>query len=541
MMLKSTLLLSTGLVLANLSFAQKAIIQKADLKNVTVFTNAAELNHTANINLPSGSSEVVFTHVANNIDENSIQIGTGANVTILSVRPALNYIDADVKTEAYSKVENEYKSALTVLKKLQNQKATEESMLKLLEQNQKISGNNTSTTVAELAKMTEFYKPKYLEVKNNITALEEKITEQQDIVDKVKIQFDEVKGQTSGSGGQLIVQVMNNQTGNQPFNISYLTRQANWNASYELRAANTMSPLQIVYKANISQQTGVDWQQVNLRLSTSNPSQGGVAPTLSPWLLYYYDFGRQNTLDEVVVTGATTRAKSQNIRIRGVATNAIAEAPQALDDNVQQVENQLNTTFDIDIPYTIASNGKQHAVSLKEYTHPASYQYYVAPRINQDVFLLAELIDYEKLNLVPGQANVMFENMLVGKTFINPSEATDTLKLSMGRDKMISIKREKINDLSSSRLIGNSRTQTAIYEITIKNNKKLPVSLTLQEQYPLSTDKGMDITLEESSGGEVNKDTGIVTWKLNIPAGGTQKLKFGYAVKHPKDKQVNLF
>ena len=103
-MIKSSLLLSIGLVLANLSFSQEAIIQKAELKNVTVFTNAAELNHTANIRIPAGSSEIVFTHVANNIDENSIQIGTSANVTILSVRPALNYIDTDVKTEAYRKV-----------------------------------------------------------------------------------------------------------------------------------------------------------------------------------------------------------------------------------------------------------------------------------------------------------------------------------------------------------------------------------------------------------------------------------------------------
>lgn len=537
-MIKSSLLLCVGLVSANLSFSQKAIVEKADLKNVTVFTNAAELSHTANINIPSGNSEIVFTHVANSIDENSIQIGTGANVNILSVRPALNYTDTDVKTEAYRNVENEYKHALTVLKKLQNQKATEESMLKLLEQNQKVAGDNSSTTVAELAKMAEFYKPKYLEVKNNITTLDEKIAEQQNIVDKAKVQFDEVKGQTSGSGGQLIVQVMNNQAGNQPFHISYLTRRANWSASYELRAENTTSPLQIVYKANVSQQTGVDWQQVNLRLSTSNPSQGGVAPTLSPWHLYY----QQNL-------SATLHGRGAGLQIRGVAKQSkiadnvleeVAAAPEALNDYVQQVENQLNTTFDIDLPYTIASNGKQHAVSLKEYTHPANYQYYVAPRINQEVFLLAELIDYEKLNLVSGQANVIFENMLVGKTFINPMEATDTLKLSLGRDKMISVKREKINDLSSSRLIGNSRTQTALYEITIKNNKKSAVSLTLQEQYPLSTDKSMDVTLDESDGGEVNRDTGIVTWKLNIPAGGTQKVKFGYSVKHPKDKQINL-
>lgn len=537
-MIKSNLLLCAGLIVANLSFAQKALIQKADLKNVTVFTSAAELNHTANIHLPSGSSEIVFTHVANNIDENSIQIGTGTHVTVLSVRPALNYIDAEVKTTAYSKVEQTYKNSLTELKKLQNQKAAEESLLKLLEQNQKISGDNSSTTVAELAKMTEFYKPKYLEVKNNITTLEEQVAAQQDVVDRAKVQFDQVSGQTSGSGGQLIVQVMNNQTGNHPFNISYLTRRANWHASYELRAANTTSPLQIVYKANITQQTGVDWQQVNLRLSTSNPAQGGIAPTLSPWHLYYQELmARDATLNEAVVT----RGAAKRLNVVGAVREEAAAAPQALNDYVQQTENQLNTTFDIDLPYTISSNGKQHAVNLQEYTHPANYQYYVAPRINQDVFLLAELTDYEKLNLVPGQANVLFENILVGKTFVNPGEATDTLKLSLGRDRMISVKREKINDLSSTRLIGNSRTQTAIYEITVKNNKKSAISLTLQEQYPLSTDKSMDITLEESSGGEVNKDTGIVSWKLNIPAGGTQKLKFGYSVKHPKDRQVNLF
>src|SRR5690606_322787 len=322
------------------------------------------------------------------------------------------------------------------LKKLQNQKATEESMLKLLEQNQKISGDNSSTTVAELARMTEFYKPKYLEVKNNITALEDKIAEQQDIVDKAKVQFDEVKGQTSGSGGQLIVQVMNNQTGDQPFNISYLTRQANWNASYELRAANTTSPLQIVYKANISQQTGVDWQQVNLRLSTSNPSQGGVAPTLAPWHLYY----QQNLTESLQgrVAGVQIRGVAKQSKIADNVLEEVAAAPQALDDYVQQVENQLNTTFDIDIPYTIASNGKQHAVSLKEYTHPTSNQYYVAPMINQEVLVLAQPIDYEELNLAPGQAKVMLENMLVGKTFINAGEAIDTWKLSLGRDKMIS-------------------------------------------------------------------------------------------------------
>jgi len=531
--MKQLFILSLGLAISHSSFAQKSIVQKADLKNVTVFTQAAELNHTATVTLPSGSSEVVFTHVANSIDENSIQVGSGSGVTILSVRPARNYTNVDVKTAAYTEVENSYKQALTTLKKLENEKATEESLLKLLEKNQKIAGENSSTTVAELAKMAEYYKPKYLEIKNNISTLEDKIVQQQDIVNKAQVQFDEVKGQTSGSGGQLVVQVMNNQAGNQPFQISYLTRQAQWHASYELRAENAFAPLQLLYKANISQQTGVDWQAVNLRLSTANPSQGGIAPTLNPWHLYYQQDYNQPA--RIMLRGTTAKTSSS------VQMEEVAASPGALNDYVQQSENQLNTTFDIDIPYSIASNGNQHSVNLQSYTHPATYQYYVAPRLNQEVFLRAELTDYEKLNLVPGQANVLFENMLVGKTYLNPNVASDTLKLSLGRDKMIAVKREKINDLSSSKTFGNSRTQTFVYEITVKNNKKSAIELTLEEQYPLSTDKSMDITLDEAKGAIINKETGIVTWKLNIPAGGTQQIRFGYSVKHPKDKTVNLF
>lgn len=525
-MIKSSLWLAAGSLLTQLSFAQQVQQQEAKLESVTVFSHAAELKHHAEVNLPHGSSEIVFTHVAGRIDENSIQVGSSPDVTILSVRPTSNYAPADVKTAIYQEAEDHYKAALQTLKQLENEKATEESTLKLLEQNQRISGEN-GTTSSALSQMLAFYKPKYLETKNNISSLEERIKTQQGLVDKAKIHFDEVAGQNSASAGQLIVQVINNSTGNKPFNITYLTQQANWNASYELRAENLKSPLQIIYKANVSQQTGIDWQQVKLQLSSANPTQSGSAPTLSPWHLHY---NQGNTLNEVTVR-----------RSAGAATlMAAAPAPQTLHDAVEQTEHQLNTSFDIAIPYNIASNGKAHAVQLKAHSQTAKYHYYLAPGLQTEAFLMAELTDFEKLNLVPGQANVLFENMYVGKTMIQPNTASDTLKISLGRDKMIAVKREKINDLSSSKFIGNSKTETLVYETTIKNNKRVPIELTVQERYPLSTDKDMEIKLESYSNGQVDKERGIVTWQLNIPAGGSQKLQFGYSVKHPKDKTVNL-
>lgn len=528
--------LTIGIIgISNSLFAQSPKVVKTELKEVMLYTNAAELNHHAIVNLPIGTSELVFTHVANGIDENSIQIGSSPHVTVMSVRSAINYIGTDIKSDAFVKAENSYKKESNTLKSFENQKATEESILKLLENNQKIAGANGSTTVTELAKMADYYKTKYLEVKSNITILEDKIVMQQDVVNKAKIQLEEVRGQSTGSGGQLIVQVINNQTGNQPFDITYSSPQASWNASYDLRSANITSPLEIIYKANVTQETGIDWKQVHLTLSTGAPSQYGIAPTLTPWQLYYSQpmlpqalQGKAAglVLDEVVVS------TQKNIRIRGNSN---------INSYTQQNENQLNTTFDISIPYDIASNGKPHSVSLKEYKHPANYSYLAIPRLDPNVYLMAELTDYEKLNLMPGTANVMFENMLVGKTYIEPNATTDTLKMSMGKDKMISIKRDKINDLSQTKTLGNSKKQSLVYEITIKNNKKNSVTLALQDQIPIATDKSMEITLDDHGGADVTKETGILKWNVTVPAGATKKIRFGYSLKYPKDKQVSIY
>lgn len=533
---KITLAIGSVIISGSL-FAQSPQIIKTDLREVMLYTNAAELNHHATVNLAKGTSELIFTHIANGIDENSIQIGSSPHVTVMSVRSAVNYIGADVKSDAFVKAENYFKKESHTLANFQNQKATEESILKLLESNQKIAGVNGNTTVAELAKMADYYKTKYLEVKSNITALDDQILLQQDLVNKAQIQLEEVKGQTTGSGGQLIVQVMNNQAGNQPFDITYTSSQASWNASYDLRSAHTSSPLAIIYKANVTQETGIDWKQVHLILASGNPAQYGIVPNLTPWQLYYNQpvqsrpMMLQSKADNMVFNEVAV-SDQKNIRIRGTSS---------INSYTEQNENQLNTTFDISIPYDIASNGKPHSVSLKEYTHPATYSYIAIPRIDPNVYLMAELTDYEKLNLLPGTANVMFENMLVGKTYINPNDATDTLKLSMGRDKMISIKRDKINDLSQTKILGGSKKQSLVYEITIKNNKKNSVTLNLQDQIPIATDKSMEITLDDHSGADVEKETGLLKWNVTIPAGATQKIRFGYSVKYPKEKLVSIY
>ena len=295
--------------------------------------------------------------------------------------------------------------------------------------------------------------------------------------------------------------------------------------------ANTISePIEMMYKAQVVQNTGIDWRQVKLTLSSGNPNQNNQAPILNTWFLkygYYNDGVSDATiaLNEVVVVGYNSKVKKME--------------NSSVSNHTTIQENQLNISFDIEIPYDILSNGKAHSVALKEINLPATYKYYAAPRVEKEAFLLAEINDYSKYNLLQGEANIIFEGMYVGKTMITPNQTSDTLNLSMGRDKKISIKREKVVDKSRTKFLSSKKEQTFTYDITIRNNKKEAVELLLKDQYPLSTDKEVEIELKESNGSKINTETGILTWNLKLKPSETKVIRISYKVKYPKDKIID--
>jgi uncharacterized protein (TIGR02231 family) len=178
---------------------------------------------------------------------------------------------------------------------------------------------------------------------------------------------------------------------------------------------------------------------------------------------------------------------------------------------------------------------------LKESTIAAAYKYYAVPKLDKDAYLLAEISDWEKLNLLPGEANIIFEGTYIGKTFIDPANTADTLNLTMGKDKRVVIKREKMADFSSVKFLGSNKLQKLTYELTVKNNKKEPIKLLLKDQYPLSTNKDIEVELLESGDAMVNTELGVLTWKLELAPGESKKVRIGYSVKYPKGKTLNLY
>ena len=211
-----------------------------------------------------------------------------------------------------------------------------------------------------------------------------------------------------------------------------------------------------------------------------------------------------------------------------------------LDDYISVADRELDVTFNIELPYDVPTNGKAQIATLKEYEVPANYKYYAVPKLDKDAFLLAEVADWEGLNLLPGEANIIFEGTYIGKSFIDPSSTLDTINLTMGKDKRVVVKREKLKDFSSVKFLGTNKKQIFTYEITIKNNKKEATNLLLKDQYPVSQNKEVEVELLESDAAAVNEETGVLTWKISLAPGEVKKVRISYSIKYPKDKALNL-
>ena len=577
----------------------------APVKTVTVFRSGAEMIHSATAKLPKGNSELVIEGISNNIDINSLQVNCPSTVTILGVEFSNQYLVNDNSTLSMRKITDSMELVNYEIEKINISIATAEDLLTVLKSNKEIKGSQTGLSVTELVKLMDYYKLKSSELQNELSALKSKKQKQQALIQKLSAQMQEEQKKNTSSAGRVIIQLNAAFSAESEFTISYITQNAYWTPYYDLKVENVKRPIQLIYKAKISQTTGIDWKKVKLSLSTSTPSQYGAAPLLRSWFLSYINpvrrmesnLSKSNSIQSIGGRVAGVELKEVitsghgKVKIRG--TNSVNNESQPLyivnggqmsyndyanldpssfksvdvlkdeaataiygarasngvvlitlkdwlDDYVSVSENDLDITYDIDLPYDVPTNGKQQIATLKEASMNGIFKYYAVPKLDKEAYLLAEISDWEKLNLLAGEANIIFEGTYIGKSFLDPASTNDTLNLTLGKDKRVVVKREKVADFSSIKLVGSNKLQVITYELTVKNNKKDAINFILKDQYPISTNKDIEVELRESSDAMVNAEIGVLTWKLQLAPGESKKVRISYSVKYPRGKVLNL-
>jgi len=246
------------------------------------------------------------------------------------------------------------------------------------------------------------------------------------------------------------------------------------------------------------------------------------------------------SLDEIVVVGYGTGrkglAQSLQGRVSGISVSnksSISKEPSNTLETAH-IENQTTVDFEISIPFTVNSDNKNYSVDMAVYELPAFYQYLSVPKIDKSTFLIANIVDWEKYSLLEGEANIFFEDTYVGKTILDVRYSSDTLQISLGKDKNISVKREKTKDLTTKRFIGNRKEETRNWKTTVRNNKSQKINLVIYDQVPVSTNSDIDVNVQKTSGAEHNHENGEIKWEFTLEPSETKEAEIQYSVRFPK-------
>lgn len=511
--------------------------QKAAIEKVTVFLSGAEIESTAKINLPQGASEVLFTNIAGNIVQQSISVGAGNGVIVQSATAQNDYLASNYLSPKAQIIKDSVETLTQQNQTLEDKKTVLTEQLAVIKENRKVAGNNNGLSVIELQKLLDLINAKMNGLLAEGHTLDRQINKTNERITLLNKQLDEERKKDFQPGGQLLVKFYASAATTTSVNINYITPNASWTPSYDLRVDKINSPIKLIYKANIVQNSGVKWDNIKLSLSTGNPNEGAEAPSLNPWYLSFYQPQPRmyKTANKTMMLNAAPAAayaeSAQQMELSDEAAGSIGQ--------YVQVDNSgINTTFDIALNYSIPSDGQEHLVAVKDYELPATYRYYVAPKLDRDAFLQARVTNWEDLNLMPASTNIFYEGAYVGQGYIDMRNVKDTLNLSLGRDKKIIVRRENDKSYRSVKMIGSNVRRSYGYTIEVRNTKKENIDLVVLEQFPVSNDKDISIEDKEASGAKVNNENGAVQWDLTLKSNELKTLKLNYSVKYPKDKTI---
>lgn len=209
-------------------------------------------------------------------------------------------------------------------------------------------------------------------------------------------------------------------------------------------------------------------------------------------------------------------------------------------DGYEASTNITSIEYKIDIPYSIPSDGKDYSVKIKDVKLPVNFIFKTVPKLDNDVFLIAEISNWSKLNLLSGKSSIYYKGVFTGESEIDVKSLKDTLAISLNRDKNIIVERTLLKEKNEKQFIGNNIKETFNWSITIKNNKNIKSKVLVEDQFPISENKSIVIEKLEYSNGKLDEKTGKITWELELEPNEKKELTLKYSVRYPNYMRLNF-
>jgi uncharacterized protein (TIGR02231 family) len=354
--------------------------------------------------------------------------------------------------------------------------------------------------------------------------------------------------------------------------VSYAMSAARWVPLYDARletgGRERKASLELVRRAEIVQQTGEDWNNVALSVSTVRTGKGGNAPDLAPLIVRLLDMNKQaqqpRSADEPALANrpmpqagqsATMSEQAPQGRFRGTLFPDDSEkrldlfaAAQQDAAPAQERETNIETggfqvLFRIPGRVSIAAHDGAKSLRIATATIAPELMVRSAPALDPTAFLEASFKHAEEAPLLPGRVALYRDGTFVGRGRLALAAKDETVNLGFGADDQIKVARivqRKIE--GSSGLISSSKTDERAFRITVRNGHDWPVKVVVEDRHPVSEITDVQVELLPGTTKPTSTDArdrrGVLAWTMDLKAGEARDIAFGWRIRWPTGKTV---
>lgn len=531
-LVKGVALFSAFISLQSVANEIQSINKELKLNQATIFLRGAELNNSAELVLPAGQSQITLTNVAKNVDKQSLSMSFATDdIVIRSVNlqhvPTKPSYAADI-TALIKKI-NEIKNQIADINI--NVKVNDEQLALL--KDQRFFGESTALSLEQISSKLDFIRKQMASILSEQRVHEQNIQKLTEEMELLQTQLESKMPANADSQTEIVLTVDTPKSITTNMHVSYMTPDAGWSPSYDIRAKAIDKPLLLTYKADVIQNTGINWEQVKLSLSSTNPTRNIIPPALSPWYLSVYD---EQMAD---ISGGRMMMEMAPSAPAPIARMSAKKVNSGIADYVVTDTNGVNLSYNIELPYSLNSTPRSQSITIKQQDVDAKYRYTATPKLSEEVYLQAEVDNWQNLNLLNGPANIYLMNNYIGSYQVMTDQLTKTLDVPFGVDKNIQISRAS-NELLRKKptFIGSMIEQKESYIIKVKNNRNNDINLVVYDQLPVSQDSEIKITDMEYENGNLDKTNGKIKWDLLLKPNQQTEIPLNYTLKYPKEKHI---
>lgn len=537
----------------NLLAAPNKKIYKANVDRATIYRSGATLFISQDINLLPGMNEIVFDGVSAGMDQNSVMAYGNGNFTITEAHYFPFYAEPvkDTSRQA-SRIRRQIKFCTDSILEFQlkfdeltARMATLELEKQLLTANKYIKGETKKDSLSVFKEAVELMRSRMTLITADIFKLKREqnfLQEKINLLNNRQQQLNETLALVGNGNGethlkhQIVVSIMAEVAGPAKVAISYFISQAGWLPFYDIKAFGNKAKLELVQHAKVWQQSGIDFTNVSITLSTGNPGLSFQRPELKPWVMQLQRKLKERTMVDAGSTSTTEvaamKSRSGSYNESRMEADDVKDMILYANDYTEKNTSSILTEYQIKLKYDLASANLPISVLIGKSELDSQLEYYCAPKLDQSVYLQAKVTGWEEMDLIPGQARIYFDGSYSGKINFDPQSIGDTLQIDLGKDPAWVITRKKTKEKTTDKVLQDQKIVQYAYQIQVRNAKAIGAKLIVEDQIPLSNNQNVEVKLLSSSKAIENPETGILRWEVDLKSRETKKIDFAYEVKH---------